>query len=194
MSTIILGSQSPRRKEILGYFSLPFLQAAPTFDEETVQFQGDPITYVHDLSDGKAASLAPLYPKDIILTADTVVYCDGKVYNKPKDRREAFLFLSELAGRWHSVYTGVTLQQGPLSIHQAEETRVLFNEVNSDHIHCYLDRTPWADKAGGYAIQMASGLLVNKIDGCFYNVMGLPLNTVRQLFAKIGIDLWHYMQ
>src|ERR1700722_1549812 len=106
MARIILGSQSPRRKEILGYFNIPFEQHTPPFIEESVQFHGDPIAYVNELSRGKAESLHHLYHEALILTADTIVYCDGKVYNKPKSYEEAFQFISEFSDHWHSVYTG----------------------------------------------------------------------------------------
>ena len=87
---LILGSQSPRRKEILEYFSLPFQQVKPPFDEEAVPYTGDPIAYVRELSQGKAFSLAERFPKQPILTADTIVWKEGQVYNKPKDSAEAF--------------------------------------------------------------------------------------------------------
>lgn len=195
MTQLLLGSQSPRRKEILGYFSLPFDQVSPDFDEDSVSFENDPVKYVTLISEGKAKALAQQHPEVLILTADTTVYRNMKVYGKPKNTEEAFQALSELAGSWHSVFTSVSLyskDKGIVSKH--EETRVLFNPLTPEEIRHYHKKLHWSDKAGGYAIQMAGGLAVNKIEGCYYNIMGLPINTVRQLLLTVGIDLWDYIK
>lgn len=190
---LILGSQSPRRREILSYFSLPFEQVSSSYDEESVPFFGNPEAYVSAISKGKASALLPRFPNDIILTADTIVYKNGKVYGKPLSEAEAINSFSELAGAWHTVYTGVTVQRGGESYEQVEATRVLFNALNLEQIRHYISRIEWADKAGGYAIQMAGGLIVNRIEGCYYNVMGLPINTVHALLKRVGIELWDYI-
>jgi septum formation protein len=190
---IILGSTSPRRREILGYFSLPFQAVAPPFDEEAIPFQGNPEAFVCTLSQGKAKSLLPSYPGSIILTADTVVYANGKIYGKPKTPEEACRSLSELTHKWHTVYTGVTVIKEGKIFNQAEATQVLFNDLTTPQIEHYIAHTHWADKAGGYAIQLAGGLIVRKIDGCYYNVMGLPINTVAALLKKAGIELWNFL-
>ena len=192
--TIILGSQSPRRNEILSFFSLPFKQISSGFDESTIPFTGDPYHYVKELSDAKADSLADLYPNEIILTADTIVYKDGKVYGKPNDKNELFVFLKELEGSWHTVFTSLTLRQGSLEYQQTEETRVLFNQITESQLESYSKKLPWQDKAGGYMVQLAGSLIVKKIEGCFYNIMGLPMNTLQDLLKKIGIDLWSYLK
>ncbi len=194
MNSLILGSQSARRKEILNFFALPFQQATPDFDENSIPYQGNPSDYVCALSKGKALSLIAKFPKSIILTADTIVWCEGKVYGKPKNVEEAFQFLSELQGKWHSVFTGVTVCAQNREYHQFEETRVLFNSLTPDEIRHYHTKLHWSDKAGGYAIQMAGGLVVRKIEGCYYNVMGLPINTVRELLKHVGIELWEYLK
>lgn len=194
MDRIILGSQSPRRKEILSFFNLPFIQATPDFDEGSITYRRDPIKYVTALAQGKAQALQPFYPNDMILAADTIVYRSGKIYNKPKDEKEAFEMLSELVGKWHSVFTGVAILHGEKMHSGWEETRVLFNAMTQDEIRHYHRKIHWADKAGGYAIQMAGGLIVKKIDGCYYNVMGLPINTVHTLLKKSGIELWDYVK
>lgn len=190
--SIILGSQSPRRKEILSYFNLPFQQVSPPFDESSIPFQGQPEEYVCSLSKGKAQSLKDKFPASIIITADTIVFYQGKIYGKPQNEQEAFNFLSELVGKWHEVYTGVSVQKGNEVYSQAEVTRVLFNPLTSNQIKLYLDKTHWGDKAGGYAIQESGGLIVEKIDGCYYNVMGLPINTVEKLLKNVNIELWDF--
>lgn len=191
---LVLGSQSPRRKEILNFFKLPFIQVSPNFDEEAVPFRGDPIEYVKTLARGKGESLASRYPHQLILTADTIVYCNEKLYGKPANDEEAFAHLHEMAGKWHQVFTAVHLIMGHDSFEGFEETRVLFNNMNDDQIHTYYKSLPYKDKAGGYAIQGAGGLIVKKIDGCYYNVMGLPINTVRELILNAGIDLWDLLK
>lgn len=190
---LILGSQSPRRKEILSYFSLPFTQVSPVFDEEAVPFHGEAEPYVAFLSKGKAESLSERFPEALILTADTIVYREGKIYGKPVNDEEAFQSLSELVGRWHTVYTAVTLQKGKQAFQHVEATHVLFNALTPTQIRQYLAHTKWSDKSGGYAIQMAGGIIVRKIDGCYYNVMGLPINALEVLLKNFQIELWDYL-
>lgn len=194
MTPLILGSQSPRRKEILGFFSLPFRTANSNFDEDSVPFHDNPANYVCEIAVGKAKALAPLYPKSLILTADTTVYKSGKIYGKPKDTEDAFRALSELAGEWHSVFTGLALVSDDKLWTAFEETRVLFNPMTHKEIRHYHKMLHWSDKAGGYAIQMAGSLAVKKIDGCYYNVMGLPINSLRQLLMNVKINLWDYLK
>lgn len=190
---IILGSQSPRRKEILSYFSLPFKQVSPQFDEEAHPFEGDPEEYSSKLSRGKAQSLSNQYPDAIIITADTIVYRKGKIYGKPANENEAFTSLKQLVGKWHTVYTAVTLQRNKEAFTRVESTRVLFNSLTDNQIRHYISHTDCADKAGGYAIQMAGGIIVKKIDGCYYNVMGLPINSLEILLKQFEIELWDYL-
>lgn len=191
---IILGSTSPRRREILSYFSLSFDQVTPRFDEASIPYDGDPATFVKKLAEGKALSLSQEHPDCLILSADTIVYQGGKIYGKPQNEQEAFRALKELQGGWHSVYSGVAVwRDGNFNSH-FEETKVLFNALGDDQIKKYLEALHWADKAGGYAIQLAGSLIVKKIEGCYYNVMGLPINTVNDLLRKMGIDLWDYLQ
>jgi len=191
---LILGSQSPRRAEIMRYFSLPFEQIASGFDEESVHFNGDPQAYVIDLSKSKAQVLASKFPDRPILTADTVVYRKGKIYNKPQNEAEATAMLSELAEGWHSVYTGVTLQLGAKHFSKAAETQVLFNPLTKEEIQKYHRSLHLYDKAGSYQMQGAGGIIVKEVKGCYYNVVGLPINIVRELLNEIGIDLWNYLK
>ena len=194
MKQLILGSSSPRRHQILSKFKLPFTIAPPPFDEEAVEFNGDPIAYVHTLSKGKGESLLPKHPKEPILTADTVVYQAGKVYNKPRDFAHAVEILSGLVGKQHSVFTGVHVQQGDQSWFKAEESKVYFNPLTPKEIEHYLTHIHWQDKSGGYSIEAAGGLLVNKIEGCYNNVVGLPVNAMHELLLNVGIDLWDYIR
>lgn len=190
---LILGSQSPRRVEILKFFSLPFEQVSSHFDEDAVPYLGDPGKHASLLAEGKAKALAKLYPEAVILTADTVVSLEGKLFGKPENELKAFESLRELAGKWHSVYTAVVVFKEGKFLQGVEETKVLMNPLTDEQIRQYLKALHWADKAGGYAIQLAGSLLVRGIQGCYYNVMGLPINTLAELLKKIGIDLWDHL-
>lgn len=194
MSLLILASQSPRRQEILSFFSLPFRAVTSHFQEESIPFLGDPIDFVCKIAAGKAQTLLPQFPNDLILAADTTVYRNGKNYGKPANEEEAFQMISELAGEWHSVFTGLALVKGKEVWSAFEETKVLFNPLTPEEIKHYHKKLHWSDKAGGYAIQMGGGLAIKRIEGCYYNVMGLPINSVRKLLLNVEIDLWDYLK
>jgi septum formation protein len=191
---LILGSNSPRRYEILSYFNIPFQQSSPDFDESSIPFKGDPIEHVKKLSKGKADSLVLLYPHSIILTADTIVYSNDKVYGKPSNEQEALQFLTELEGKWHCVYTGLTVRIQEKEYQEMEETKVLFNPLTQDQMAKYHQLLPFVDKAGGYMIQGAGSLIVNRIEGCYYNVVGLPINALCRILKCAGIDLWNHLK
>ena len=191
---IILGSQSPRRKEILEFFTLPFTQVHSDFDEDQIVFHGDPKKYAMDVARGKAEALAKLYPQDIVLTADTIVYCDGKLFLKPKTMGEAHSMLRELSGKKHKVFTGVCIFTQNKEFIDVEESIVEFCELTDSEIDTYSKIFSPLDKAGGYAIQKSGSLIVKRIEGCYYNIMGLPLQKVRALLIKAGIDLWDYFR
>ena len=146
------------------------------------------------LAESKAKCLTTQFPEEIIICADTVVYLEGKVYNKPKDKAEAAKFLGELSGKWHEVVTGVCIVKGSLICCEAETTRILFNTLSNSQIEQYLTHFAYSDKAGGYAIQQGGGIIVKKIEGCYYNVMGLPINTLSKILASFDIDLWKHLK
>jgi septum formation protein len=190
---LILGSQSPQRREILSFYSLPFEQISPNFAEELVPFEGDPILYAQTIALGKAHSLASRYENSIIITADTVVYKENKIFNKPADEAENFAMLKELNGSWHSVFTAVTVQKGKQHHVATAETRVQFHALNDDELRNYHRAFKGSDKAGGYSIQKGGSVIVKRIEGCFYNVVGLPISIVQLLLKEVGINLWDYL-
>lgn len=190
---IILASESPRRKEILGYFSLPFQTIPSCFDESLISFI-DPRSYVKKLAEEKGKFIANMHPNAIVVSADTIVFIDGKALGKPRDVTESALFLQTLSGRWHSVYTGVAVTCGPVTHSDYEVTNVACNNLSPSDIKQYIKAHNPQDKAGGYSIQKSGYLLINKIEGCFYNAMGLPINTLRKLLLKFQIDLWNYLE
>lgn len=193
--TLILGSTSERRQQILAFFSLPFHIASSHFDEESIPFTGEtPQQYAATLAQAKGQALLPSYPQEVILTADTVVYCHGKIYGKPKNRQQAAQFLAELSDQTHQVCTALALfSQGLFKQCLVETTQVHFHALTAPQIDHYLRKIAWHDKAGGYAIQQSGALLVKQIQGCFYNVMGLPLNSLASILHLVDIDLWHYL-
>lgn len=190
---IILGSSSPRRKEILNFFNLPFEQKNPLFDENSIFFEGDPVTYAIKIAEGKARQLNALYFNDVVISADTIVFKGNKVFLKPENKDHAFSMLKELQGSWHSVFTAVSLAHQEHVISGIEESKVLFNQLSDNQIELFLRTQPYQDKAGSYFIQTTGSLLVNKIEGCFYNIMGLPINLLYNMLKKFNIDLWNYL-
>lgn len=167
---------------------------SPDFDEESIPFAGDPAAFACEIAYQKALCLAARLPEAIILTADTVVHRQGKVYAKPATLEEAHAMLRELSGKEHQVFTGVSVAKKNHFFTEAEETRVLFHELTEPQIRAYHNHFYPLDKAGGYAIQKGGSLIVKRIEGCYYNIMGLPLQTVRRLLLKAGIDLWDYLK
>lgn len=191
---IILGSNSPRRREILNFFSIPFQQVSPDFDETQVTFQGNPAAFASEVAHRKALCLAERFPDQIILTADTVVHRNRQLFLKPENLEEAHAMLRELSGKEHQVFTGVCIIKKNECFRDAEESRVFFHELTEPQIRTYHQFFLPLDKAGGYAIQKGGSLIVKRIEGCYYNIMGLPIHTVRRLLLKAGIDLWDYLK
>jgi septum formation protein len=191
---LILGSKSPRRKEILSYFSLPFRQESSDYDERLIPFDGDPKKYACTIAEKKAESLIDRFPDQILITADTIVFCKNKIFHKPETEEEAIKMLFELSGSWHQVFTAVCVRKGNQFFTEAEETKILLHSLTEKQIKSYHQHFYFADKAGGYAIQEAGAIVVKKIEGCFYNVMGLPITTLRTLLLEVGVDLWDFLK
>ncbi|QVL57128.1 MAG: septum formation protein Maf [Simkaniaceae bacterium] len=187
---VILGSQSPRRREILEYFSLPFVVAPSDFDEKTLNFNGNVEAFVQVSAQEKGKALLKAFPDDVIITADTVVYFEGKIFQKPEDDAIAFEMLKMLSGKTHEVVSGVAVRKGEKMDSGVERTPVTFNKVGDREIHAYLKVSHGRDKAGAYGIQECGSLLVKGIEGSFYNVVGLPVNLLHQKLKLFGIDLW----
>jgi septum formation protein len=160
------------------------------FDEDTHPFDGNPSQYVSELSQQKSLAINAPHPDSLILTADTAVYLDGVIYNKPKERDDARRILKTLNGKTHTVYTGVTLRQGERMITEYAATDVEFITLTDRELEIYLDKVDWKDKAGAYAIQGHGALLVKGIKGCYYNVKGLPIHCVTALLLQFGVDEW----
>lgn len=186
MKRILLGSGSPRRRELLAMMDIEFEQVTLKDVEETYPDRIPAEVVPEYLSKLKARSYCHnLADGDILITADTVVIIDGEILGKPAGRDDAIKMLSRLSGNIHKVVTGVTLST-KLGMHTfSEETTVEFNEISHDDIVAYVDKYKPFDKAGAYGIQEWIGLVgIKKINGCFYNVMGLPTS---RLYKELGI-------
>ena len=184
---LILASASPRRKEILAEGGLSF-SVRPQDIDESVYDGIEPRLMVQLLAASKAAK-AVQGENEVILGADTVVVCDGKVLGKPKDAAEAEEMLSMLSGRTHSVYTGIAVlrgDDGTMRTH-AEETLVTFRTLTKEEIRAYIETGEPMDKAGAYGIQGKGGALVSETEGDFQNVVGLPLGAVLRLMAEMNL-------
>jgi len=191
---LILGSTSPRRKEILSFFKIPFHVISPDFDELTVPFHGNAEEYAKSTSIGKALSLSSKFKGTPILTADTVVSYENQVFLKPENKNDAFNILSFLSGKTHQVKTAVTLCSESRIETLCETTLVTFHPFTETEILHYIDSVPVFDKAGSYAIQGIGSIIVKKLEGCFYNVMGLPLNSTKALLTRFGFSVWDHLK
>jgi septum formation protein len=191
---LILASESPRRKQIMKYFSIPFETIPHTFDEKSIPWQGSPHAYVSTLAEEKVKNVAQNHPNRVVVAADTIVVIDGELLSKPTSRDDATRMLKKLSGRWHSVVTAMAIACHGQVSSRTDETRVLMQLMNDHHIEKYLNLNIWSDKAGGYAIQEAGSLLVQRIDGCYYNVIGLPVSTLASMLEEVGIDIWDFLQ
>jgi len=183
---LFLASNSPRRGEILSALGMQFEVAAPQIDDESGYFKDDsPQSAVSKLAVAKAQSLGRHKPQALVLGGDTVVCKGSQVMGKPASRDDAFEMLSNLSGAEHDVFTGVALACADCEFCESAtaRTRVFFRYLSAGEIGAYLDTNEYVDKAGAYAIQGKAMSFIDKIDGCFYNVVGLPVSETIKLFS-----------
>lgn len=175
---ILLASKSPRRREILSLLRMPFTVVTLDGVDESYPPDLNPDKVSEYISNKKADEfLKRIGDDEMIITADTVVICEGKILGKPKDERAAFEMLKFLSGKTHKVTTGVTVATKEKRISFSSESYVTFADLTDDEIRFYVDTFHPYDKAGAYGIQEWIGAVaVAKIDGSFYNVMGLPIH------------------
>lgn len=188
--SIILASQSPRRRQLLGQIGLDHFIVRPARGEEVMDPALSPAQLVEELSRQKAREVAGASdPGDLVIAADTVVAIDGRVLGKPHDREEACAMLSALSGREHTVYTGVTVCRDDRILTQHEATQVRFRPLSPREIQAYVDSGEPMDKAGAYGVQELGALLVEGIRGDYFNVVGLPLCRLGQMLSQFGVEL-----
>ncbi len=186
---IILASGSPRRRQLLEQIGLDFRVAASDIDE-TVEEGLPPAQIVEWLSAQKAEAVAAqAMPGELVLAADTIVCLEDTVLGKPADELEAFKMLTALSGSRHQVYTGVTLLRDGEKLTGHEVTNVTFRELTEAEITAYIATGEPRDKAGAYGIQGVGALLVERIEGDYFNVMGLPLCRLGQMLRQFGVEV-----
>lgn len=185
MEQVILASQSPRRKELLGRIFAEFT-VIPSAAEESA-CADSPAEYVTALARAKAEEVSARVGKGaLVIGADTVVACDGVILEKPKDEQDAFRMLSALSGRDHAVYTGFAICKDGKTVVDVEETRVWFRKLSDDEILRYIATREPMDKAGAYGIQDKGAQLVRKIEGDYFNVVGLPICKLCERLHALG--------
>ena len=184
---LILASQSPRRKELLGLFRLPFTVKVADIDE-TMDLNKPPYDEVARVSRCKAEAIARKND-DIVIAADTIVVCEGKVLGKPRDERDAKEMLSLLSGRDHQVMTGMCVIRGEKTVTVTEVTDIHFRELSEAEIDAYIATKEPMDKAGSYGIQGGAALFAEKMVGDYYNVMGLPVCRLYKILQQIAPEL-----
>jgi septum formation protein len=184
---LVLASASPRRRDLLRMLGLRFETCIPRIDEGGGSVQQTPPDYVERLAQAKAASVAAAPHGYAVLAADTIVYIDGEVLEKPRDKAHARSLLGRISGRWHEVYTGICLHRlsDRRTVTGHECSRVRFSRLSTREIDLYVATGEPLDKAGAYGIQGYGGLLVDRIEGCYFNVMGLPLSRLRRLVREL---------
>lgn len=174
---LILASGSPRRSEILESVGWEFTKSVPDIDESEIEGEA-PGDYVVRLAKGKAEKVADEHPRGIVLGADTTVVIDGQILGKPVDMADAKRMLGMLSGNWHEVLTGVAVVEGGKTRAAIQSTKVKFVEMTDAEIDFLAEEGEPLDKAGAYAVQAQAALFIEKIEGDFWNVMGLPVSLV----------------
>ena len=185
---LILASASPRRQELLRIFGCPFTVRAADIDE-TMDPDKAPFDEVARVSRQKAQAIAA-GQDDVIIAADTIVVCCGKVLGKPRDAEDARRMLSLLSGRDHQVMTGCTVVRGSRAVTFTEVTDLHFRPLLPQEIRRYILSGEPMDKAGAYGIQGGAALFCQRMEGDYYNVMGLPLCHLGQVLRDMAPEIW----
>lgn len=191
MAKIVLASGSPRRQELLGLMGIADFEICVPKTEETHPAGLSPRGIVEYISREKAEAARTLCTEeDLIITADTMVFLDGAELGKPTDEADALEMLTRLQGRRHTVCTGVTVRRGEVRLTQSEATEVYFRPASRAELLGYIRTGEPMDKAGAYGVQGKGALLVERLDGDFYNVMGLPVLRLSRMLAQFGLTFF----
>lgn len=184
---VILASASPRRQQLLTQVGIEFT-IIPSTVHEDFSIDLSPENFVKHYAELKAMDVAKHHPNHLVIGADTIVVHQNQILGKPKDEKESFAMLSSLSGETHTVITGVSIQCPGKNIRTTitEKTHVTFRELKEQEILYYIQNYHPLDKAGSYGIQDWFAVCVEKIEGCFYNVMGFPLSSFYQRYKKIN--------
>jgi septum formation protein len=184
---LVLASGSPRRRELVKMIGLEFELAVPEVREDSVS-PARPSNFVVEVALAKALSLAHRFPDAVILGADTVVVLDRKILGKPRDLSDARAMLRTLSGKTHTVYTGLALVDVPTGLRETgyEKSLVTMKNMTKAEIDDYLATGEPMDKAGSYGIQGFGAVFVKHINGCFFNVMGLPVARLYDMLRELS--------
>ncbi len=183
---IVLGSQSPRRKELLKSAGFDFRVLDIDYDEQIPKDYENLENIPEYLAEQKALHAKGLKEKDLLITADTLVFLDGKILGKPRDIDQAFEMLSSLSGKMHKVITGVCLKYGQHTVKFSDTSNVYFKTLDAEEIEYYIENYNVLDKAGAYGAQDWIGLTtIEKIEGSYFNVMGLPVHKVYEALKAL---------
>ena len=191
MAAIILASSSPRRSQLLEQIGVKFTVDSKEVDENIPYLNAADL--VRNLSLKKAQAVAEKYQEGIIIGADTVVAFNGEIYGKPKDENQARQMLQSLSGDYHEVLTAIALvnaHEPKKLVQKVVSTKVYFRKLSEEDIEQYLSWDEYKDKAGAYGIQGKGAVLVEKIEGCFYNVVGLPISALIDAFREMGVNIY----
>ena len=185
---LILASQSPRRRELLGLFRIPFVIRAADIDEamDPNQSAFDEVARVSRLK----AMAVSRETGDVVIAADTIVVCQGKVLGKPRDAEDAVSMLKLLSGRDHQVMTGMTVLRDDRILSHTEVTDIHFRKLSDAEIRAYVASGEPMDKAGSYGIQGGAALFCEKMSGDYYNVVGLPVCKLGMMLQTIAPELF----
>ena len=187
---IILASQSPRRYELLKMIGLNF-RVRPSHVEEIFANGLSPIDYAISNAEKKGRSIAKIFPDSLVISADTIVVHKNDILEKPADEIHAREILKRLSGKTHQVVTGfgLSLESKSKFIYDYEITKVTFRNLSQHEISVYIDTGEPFDKAGGYGAQGVGSLLIKQVEGCFFNVVGLPLSNLFSTLDKFLMSI-----
>lgn len=190
MKQIILASSSPRRKKLLEQLGIS-VKVVPSNIDEKLNPRLKAKSQAETLSLEKAQAVARNYKDALVLAADTIVYIGTEILGKPKDTDEAKRMLRKLSGKKHSVFTGFTVihTETKKTITDSSETKVTFRKLSEQEIKNYVKKEHTLDKAGAYGVQGIGAVLVEKIEGDFFNVVGLPISKIMPILKKFDIEV-----
>lgn len=190
MAQIVLASGSPRRRELLERIGVTdFIVRVPEVEEVFPEGLTPPEVVAYISREKAEAAVKLCAPGDIVITADTMVFLDRQRLGKPRDEAHALEMLTALQGREHTVCTGVTVRQGARSCTESESTKVFFRPASEAELRSYIATGEPMDKAGAYGVQGRGALLVERLEGDFFNVMGLPVLRLSRMLARFGVVL-----
>lgn len=186
---LVLASTSSRRISLLKQLGVPFEAVDPGDAENSVAL--DPVAHVRDHALSKAEAVAAKYPDRLVIAADTIVVLDGRILEKPRNMEEAKAMLRVLCGRIHTVVSAVALVERDrgLSDLRIEETKVGMKKLTEEEIEAYVATGEPMDKAGAYAAQGIGAVIIERVEGCFYNVVGLPMSLLYDMLKDAGVDM-----